>query len=100
MFYHIGEANALSGRLRAIRIKGAAATDLTLEFTDATLQVFLAALGLFQGTAQASFRIPRNHLRATSARVALLEFGDSTAKQLVDQIKFTDTGLEGGIEGQ
>jgi hypothetical protein len=71
-----------------------------LEFFDATLEIFFATLGLVERSAQASLGVAGDHLRSARTCVALLEFCDATAEQLIDQVEFTDARLERGVEGQ
>ena len=63
-------------------------------------EVFFASLGLFEGPTKSHFRVADDHLGPSRGGVTLLEFGDTTSEELVDDLQFADAGVEFGVGSQ
>lgn len=62
-----------------------------------SLQVLFASLGFLQRASESHFRVAHDHLGPSRSGITLFEFGDTTPEQLVDDLQFTDAGVEFGV---
>lgn len=71
--------------------------ELAVEILNRALEVVVSALRLVEVHTEVALRLATHLLTAAGIGLILLKLCDATAEELIDDLKFADAGLQGGV---